>query len=122
MCAQWCLTLCDSIEILKNLENLVKVLSSKIHLIPQVLNEKLRATQEWWGLWKRELVAYTKHQLANSGCLGKVAGPELSELSIFQKKLKTQVLMCFLSLFLKHCADQTRPVCFFAVFLLESFV
>ena len=70
-----------------------------MHLIPQVLNEKLTAAQEWWGLWKRELVAYTKHQLASSGCLGKVAGPELSELSIFQKKLKTQVLMCFLSRF-----------------------
>ena len=77
---------------------------------------------EWWGLWKSELAAYTKHQPANSGCLGKVTGPELSELSIFQKELKMQVLMCFHSLFLKHCVDQTKPVCFFAVSLLESFM
>ena len=33
------------LEILKNLENLEKVLGSEMHLIPQVLNEKLRAAQ-----------------------------------------------------------------------------
>ena len=27
-----------------------------------------------------------------------------------------QVLMCFHSLFLKHCVDQTKPVCFFCSF------
>ena len=33
------------LEILKNLENLEKVPGSEMHLIPQVLNEKLRAAQ-----------------------------------------------------------------------------
>lgn len=74
------------------------------------------SNREWWGLWKSEFGAYTKHQLPDPAC------HMFPELSIFQKKLKMQILMCFLSPFLKHCADQTKPVCLFAASLSELFM